>query len=259
MPTPIVAGNWKMHTSLDEARSLTQGVRRTVADISGVEVVLCPPFPYLLACSDILEGSGIHLGAQNMHFEEKGAFTGEVAPPMLAELCEFVIIGHSERRQHFAETDDAIARKVQAALAAGLSPILCVGETLEQRRAGQAEAVVGGQLQAALGAVEAPGGLAIAYEPVWAIGTGVAATPDIAAHIMGGPILAGLAALFGEHAALEVPLLYGGSVNPGNIQEFAAVPAVHGALVGGASLKTDDFAEIVRITAQAKGSGGQGQ
>lgn len=259
MPTPIVAGNWKMHTTLEEARNLTQGVVAKIAGVTGVEVVLCPPFPYLLACRDILHGSGIHLGAQNMHSEDKGAFTGEVAPSMLAELCEFVIIGHSERRQHFGETDAAIARKVQAALAAGLSPILCVGEALEQRRAGQAEAVVGAQLQAALEAVEAPGGLAIAYEPVWAIGTGVAATPDTAAHIMGGPILAGLAAIFGEHAALDVPLLYGGSVNPGNIAEFAAVPAVHGALVGGASLKADDFAEIVRITAQAKGSGGQGQ
>ena len=257
MPTPIVAGNWKMHTTLDEARALTRSVVEQVAGVPGVEVVLCPPFPYLLVCRDILNGSGVHLGAQNVHFEDKGAFTGEVAPPMLAELCEFVIIGHSERRQHFGETDEAIARKVQAALAAGLSPILCVGETLEQRRAGQAEAVVGAQLQAALEAVEAPGGLAIAYEPVWAIGTGVAATPDVAAHVMGGPILAGLAAIFGEHAALEVPLLYGGSVNPGNIAEFAAMPAVHGALVGGASLKADDFAEIVRITAQAKGGGGQ--
>ena len=259
MPTPIVAGNWKMHTTLSEARDLTQGVVEKLAGVSGVEVVLCPPFPYLLACRDLLGGSGIHLGAQNMHFEEKGAFTGEVAPPMLAELCEFVIIGHSERRQHFGETDAAIARKVQAALSVGLSPILCVGETLEQRCAGQAEAVVGAQLQAALEAVEAPGGLAIAYEPVWAIGTGVAATPDIAAHVMGGPILAGLAVAFGEHAALEVPLLYGGSVNPGNIEEFASVPAVHGALVGGASLKADDFAEIVRITARVKGSSGPGQ
>ena len=256
MPTPIVAGNWKMHTTLPEARDLAQSVRRQVEDIPGVEVVLCPPFPYLLACREALEGSGVHLGAQNLYHENKGAFTGEVAPPMLAELCEFVIIGHSERRQHFGETDEAIARKVHAALAVGLSPILCVGETLEQRRAGQAEAVVGAQLRAALDAVDAPAGLAIAYEPVWAIGTGVAATPDIAAHVMGGPILAGLAALFGEHAALEVPLLYGGSVNPGNVEEFAALPAVHGALVGGASLKADDFAEIVRITAQAKGSDG---
>ena len=259
MPTPIVAGNWKMHTTLAEARDLAKGVRRRLADLSDVEVVVCPPFPYLLACRDILEGSGIRLGAQNVYYEEKGAFTGEVAPPMLAELCEFVIIGHSERRQHFGESDEAVARKVQAALAAGLSPILCVGETLEQRRAGQAEAVVGAQLHAALEAVETSGGLAIAYEPVWAIGTGVAATPDIAAHIMGGPILAGLAAIFGEHAALDVPLLYGGSVNPGNIEEFAPLPAVHGALVGGASLKADDFAEIVRITARAKGSGGRGQ
>ena len=256
MPTPIVAGNWKMHTTLAEARDLAHGVRRQVADIPGVEVVLCPPFPYLLACREALQGSSIHVGAQNLYHEQKGAFTGEVAPPMLAELCEFVIIGHSERRQHFGETDDAVARKVQAALAAGLSPILCVGETLEQRRAGHAEAVVGAQLRAALDAVETPAGLAVAYEPVWAIGTGVAATPDVAAHVMGGPILAGLAALFGEHAALEVPLLYGGSVNPGNVAEFAAVPSVHGALVGGASLKADDFAQIVRVVARAKGSGG---
>ena len=259
MPTPIVAGNWKMHTTLDEALGLTLGLRRQLSDIFGVEVVVCPPFPYLLTCRDILDGSGIHLGAQNMYFEEKGAFTGEVAPPMLAELCEFVIIGHSERRQHFGETDASVARKVQAALAAGLSPILCVGETLEQRRAGQAETVVAAQIQAALHAVETPGTLAIAYEPVWAIGTGVAATPDVAAHIMGGPILGGLAAAFGSTSPWRSHCSTAAASTQATSRSSPLLPAVHGALVGGASLKADDFAEIVRITARVKGSGGRGQ
>ena len=254
MPQALVVGNWKMNTSMREAEELARELRRSLDGVQGVEVVLCPPFPYLVVVKECLDGSLLQVGAQNMYHEEKGAFTGEVSTTMLVELCEFVIIGHSERRQHFGETDEGVNRKVVVALDAGLSPILCVGETLEQRQAGEAEAVVGHQLQMALQGVQSPGSLAVAYEPVWAIGTGVPATPEIAGQVMGGAILGTLATLFGEHAAMEIPLLYGGSVSATNAESFVSEPFIHGALVGGASLRADEFAEIVRITARAKGN-----
>ncbi|MBF8294193.1 MAG: tpiA, partial [Bacteroidetes bacterium] len=191
------------------------------------------------------KGTSIHLGAQNMHYEEKGAYTGEVSPGMLAELCRYVILGHSERRQHFGETDDLVNRKVKAALKVGLRPILCVGERLEQRQAGNAEDVVVRQLRGALEGVSSIDTLAVAYEPVWAIGTGVAATGDAAEEIM-ATIRHTLAAVYGEAAAREVPLLYGGSVTPDNIAEYASRPDVNGALVGGASLNATAFVEIAR-------------
>ena len=252
MPAPLVAANWKMNTSLAEARELALAVRQGLDGLSGVEVVLCPPFPYLALIRDCLAGSPLRLGAQNMHHEAMGAFTGEVSPAMVAELCDFVILGHSEQRQHFAETDQAVGLKVAAAVAAGLRPILCVGETLEERQRGEAEAVVTRQLRAALEG-STPRGLAVAYEPVWAIGTGVAATPETAQEVMGGAILGTLAALLGEHEARNMPLLYGGSVTPANVEGFVAQPAVHGALVGGASLRAQEFCDIVRTTARVKG------
>jgi len=233
---------------------LASGVRRALGDDpNGVKTVLCPPFISLAAVKQALDGSDIALGAQNMHFEARGAFTGEVSPAMLAGLCQYVILGHSERRHIFGERDDLINRKVKAASAAGLQPILCVGETLEERKQGHADEVIGRQLRQGLAGVERCDGLVVAYEPVWAIGTGVPATPEIAQQVMGGVVLATLSALFGEHAALEVPLLYGGSVNPGNVAAFARQPAIHGALVGGASLVAEQFVEIVRATARAKG------
>jgi triosephosphate isomerase len=254
MPTPLVVANWKMHTTLQEARELALAVRKALAGgPQGVEVVLCPPFPYLALVREALQGSALRVGAQNMHYEAKGAFTGEVSPAMVAELCQFVILGHSERRQRFHESDETVQRKAKTAMAYGLRPILCVGETSEERQAGEAEAVVARQLRAALEGLPEPAGLAVAYEPVWAIGTGVAATPETAQEVMGGVILPALAGLFGEHEALDVPLLYGGSVSTANVEGFAAQPAVHGALVGGASLRASEFAEIVRATARAKG------
>jgi triosephosphate isomerase len=188
-----------------------------------------------------------------MNYQEKGAFTGEVAPNMVAELCDYVILGHSERRALYGETDESVNLKVEAALKAGLKPIICVGETLAQREAGTAESVVERQIIKALDGVDNAISLVIAYEPVWAIGTGVPATPELAVEIMGGVIQRNLIALYGEPAALAIPLLYGGSVTADSVQGFVEQACIHGALVGGASLKAEEFAQIVRTTAQVKG------
>ena len=251
MPKPLIAGNWKMNTSLAEASALADDIREAAEAISGVEILLCPPFTALAGVRDAVKGSSIKLGAQNMHHQPSGAFTGEISPTMLQGLCEYVILGHSERRQLFGEDDESINRKVQAAFQHGLRPILCVGETLDQREAGQAGAVVSQQLRAGLAGLIDITALVVAYEPVWAIGTGLAATPEIAAEMMGDVIADTLRSLFPD-AAGNTPLLYGGSVNPDNIAGFAALDSVHGALVGGASLQADQFVEIARLTAQAK-------
>ena len=188
-----------------------------------------------------------------MSEHEKGAFTGEVSPGMVAELCTHVILGHSERRALYGETDEAVNLKVDAALKAGLTPIICVGESLAQREAGAAEAVVERQLVKAIDGVETPGALIVAYEPVWAIGTGVPATPDLAAEIMGGVILRVLNDTYGESAASATPLLYGGSVTADSVRGFVEQECIHGALVGGAALRAEEFTQIVRITAEVKG------
>lgn len=250
MPTSLVAGNWKMNTTIHEATRLAAEIRDGFRAMSGTEVVLCPPFVSLQAVRDAVLGSPIKVGAQNMYFEAPGAYTGEIGPQMLQEICDYVILGHSERRQLFGENDDLINLKVKSAFAHGLRPILCVGETLEQREAGRAGTVVAQQLRGGLAGVIDITGLLIAYEPVWAIGTGLAATPETAAEIMGGTVQGSLTALFGE-AASEVPLLYGGSVNPSNVASFVAFECIHGALVGGASLRADQFLEIVQATAEA--------
>ena len=245
MPTPIVAGNWKMNTTLSEAVVLAAQMRDALDAVEGVEKVVCPPFISLMAVKGLLDGTSVKLGAQNMHYEEKGAYTGEVSPGMLAGICQYVILGHSERRQYFGESDELVNRKVHSALNTGLRPILCVGERLEQREAGRAEEVVTGQLRGGLEGVTSIETLAVAYEPVWAIGTGMAATGEIAEEIMGA-IRRTLTELYGDGAALEVPLLYGGSVTPDNVAEFAGQPNINGALVGGASLDAQRFVEIAR-------------
>lgn len=248
----LVVGNWKMHTTPESARRLAEELRRLLAEdpaLSAVEVAVCPPFVCLPGVREVLQGSRIRVGAQNLHPREEGAFTGEVSPRMLAGLCDFVILGHSERRRHFCETDAFINEKVRAALAHGLRPILCVGETLEERRAGRAEDVVEAQLRACLKGVEDGAGLAVAYEPVWAIGTGVPATPEEAGRMMREVVFGTLCALFGEHGAAEVPLLYGGSVTGENAPALAEQPFIHGALVGGASLRAEEFVRIVRAFA----------
>ncbi len=251
MRRPIIAGNWKMNTTVEEAQALAKALKIGLEATPGVEAVLCPPFISLAALRDILGNSTVALGAQNMHFQEKGAFTGEVSPLMLRTLCRYVILGHSERRQYFGETDDLINKKVKAALAHGLTPILCVGESLQQNEAGLAAQVIAAQVKAGLEGVDAVGGLVIAYEPVWAIGTGKAATSRQANDTI-GLIRKTVAGICGQNVAQGMRIQYGGSVTAANVAEFLSQPEIDGALVGGASLKADEFLSIVQQTAQIK-------
>ncbi len=252
MRKPFVAGNWKMYRNVAEARHLVSELVPGLQAISGVEKVLCPPFTALLAVSALLEGTDIGLGAQNMHWETAGAFTGEVSPPMVAEICKYVILGHSERRAYFGETDTTVNRKVQAALAHGLAPILCVGETLAEYDSGLTSQVVDRQVKWGLDSMEINDGsaLVIAYEPVWAIGTGKAATADGANAVITGVIRPALAELLGEPLAQAIRVLYGGSVKGDNAAEFFSQPDIDGALVGGASLKAGDFTQITQAAAR---------
>ncbi|MEW6031192.1 MAG: triose-phosphate isomerase [Chloroflexota bacterium] len=252
MRTPFVAGNWKMNKTVEEARALVFSMSIKLRDIAGVEKVLCPPFPALVAVSALLEGTDIGLGAQNMHWEEKGAFTGEVAPNMVAEFCNYVILGHSERRTYFGETDETVNKKVRAALEAGLIPIVCVGETLDEYESGRTEEVVARQTRAGLRAVDPANAarLVVAYEPVWAIGTGKASTGEAANAVVRDVIRSALAESFGEEIAQAIRVLYGGSVTAANAAEFFSQPEIDGALVGGASLKVDEFAAITQAAAR---------
>ena len=245
---PIVAGNWKMNTTLSEAQALAAALAEPLSNLGAVETVLCPPFISLATVGEAIAGRPVALGAQNCHYEAKGAFTGEVSPAMLADLgCRHVIVGHSERRTHFGETDELVARKIGAALAHGLTPIVCVGEDLAQNEAGQTEAVVGEQVRAALAgrSPEQVAGLVIAYEPIWAIGTGRAATAGDASATIGA-IRRMVAELAGPAAAEALRIQYGGSVTPANAAELFGQPEIDGALVGGASLKAEDFIAICR-------------
>ncbi len=251
MRLPIIAGNWKMNTTIEQAIELVQEMRGKLDKIEGVEKVLCPPFVSLGAADELLVGSSIKLGAQNMHFEEKGAYTGEVSPIMLAKLCEYVILGHSERRQYFGETDEIVNKKVKTALKSDLKPILCVGERLEENEAGKTEERVTQQVRIALAGIASPQGLVIAYEPVWAIGTGKAATGGQANQTI-GLIRHIMAQLYGKDFAQAMRIQYGGSVTSANIAEFVSQPEIDGALVGGASLKAAEFVSIVEQTARAK-------
>lgn len=251
MRTPIIAGNWKMHKTVAEAIDLAQGVCNAVKDISTVDVVLCPTFTALSAVKDIVEGTNVGLGAQNMYWEVQGAFTGEISPVMLAELCDYVILGHSERRQYFGETDEGVNKKIKAALAHSLIPIVCVGEDLSQNEAGETETFVGGQVKAAFDGLS-PDEAAIvivAYEPIWAIGTGKTADPIMANSIIKHSIRGVLADLYGDTVAEKIRVQYGGSVKPDNIAGFMAQPDIDGALVGGASLKVDSFLALVEGSA----------
>ncbi len=253
MRRPILAGNWKMNLTIAEATGFVRSIRRGLNDIKTVDRVLCPPFTALAAVKELLSATGIGLGAQNMHWEENGAYTGEIAPAMLQELCQYVILGHSERRALFGETDEGVNRKIKAALPLGLQPIVCVGETEAEYDAGRTAQVVSGQVRGCLEGLsdEQVARLVIAYEPVWAIGTGKAATPAGAGAVIGLTIRGTIAAIHGEATAQAVRVQYGGSVKPSNVAEFMAHPDIDGALVGGASLKPD-FVELVRIAAQTK-------
>ncbi|MEX2161782.1 MAG: triose-phosphate isomerase [Anaerolineales bacterium] len=246
--TPLVAGNWKMNKTTSEALRLVEEMLPGLQAVPAVEKLLCPPAPALMAVSVILDKTGVALGAQNLYWEQEGAFTGELSPAMVAEYCQYVILGHSERRALFHESDLDVHRKVLAALNVGLKPVLCVGETLEQNEAGRAAEVVSSQLRAALEGVQINSAerLVIAYEPVWAIGTGKAATPELTETLLRNVVRPTLAGLFGEEIAQGVRVLYGGSVNAANAAAFFAMPEIDGALVGGASLKAKDFIEITR-------------
>jgi len=252
MRVPMIAGNWKMNTTVSEAIELVREMRQGLDEIDNVDKVICPPFISLAAVKELIKGSSIKLGAQNIYFEEKGAYTGEISPLMLAELCEFVIVGHSERRQYFNETGDIINKKIQAALRAGLKPILCIGESFEENEAGRTEEVVTEQLNSSLAGIDSLASLIIAYEPVWAIGTGRAATGKQANKTIGF-IRQTISQKYGKRIAQGVRILYGGSVTADNIAEFINQPEIDGALVGGASLKATEFLSIVNQTSEIKG------
>ena len=248
MRTPLVAGNWKMNKTVSEARELVSVMSAKLGGISDVEKVVCPPFLAIPALAELLQGSGIGLGAQNLHWEAKGAFTGEVAPNMVKEFCQYVIIGHSERRTYFGETDESVNRKLHAAMKAGLIPIVCVGETLQQYEAGSTSEVVRRQISAGLAGIDAAASakIVVAYEPVWAIGTGKASSGENANFVHQQVIRPALSDLFGAENAAAIRVLYGGSVTGSNAAEFFGYPDIDGALVGGASLKADEFVAITK-------------
>jgi triosephosphate isomerase len=255
---PFVAGNWKMYKTVAEARHLVSELIPGLQVIAGVEKVLCPPYTDLLAVRALLEGTDIGLGAQDVHWEEQGAFTGAVSPAMVAELCQYVIIGHSERRQYFGETDETVNKKIKAALGHGLVPIMAFGETLDENQAGLTGEVLSRQLREGLSGLAADpalsvGGnipLVLAYEPVWAIGTGLAATGEAANALVASVIRPVISELFGPAFAQAVRVLYGGSVKASNAAEFFDQPEIDGALVGGASLKAQEFVGIVQAAAK---------
>lgn len=251
MRKPIIAGNWKMNMTSEECKKLIDELRPLVENAQ-CDVVVCPPFVDLPAAKEALKGSKIGLGAQNIHWAEKGAFTGEISALMLKELgVEYAIVGHSERRQFFGETDEGVNRRARAALAAGITPIICVGESLEQREGGETNAVVGGQTAAALCGMSAEEAenVVIAYEPIWAIGTGRTATSQQADETIA--VIRGMVKnLYGEAVASKIRIQYGGSMNPKNAAELMAMPNIDGGLIGGASLKALDFSQVVNYGAE---------
>ena len=252
MRKPFVAGNWKMNKTVAEARELVFEMSKQLREVAGVEKVLCPPFPSLVAISGLLEGTDIGLGAQNMHWEEKGAFTGEVSPGMVKEFCAYVILGHSERRAYFGETDESVNRKLIAAQKFDLTPIVCVGETLDQYESNRTSEVVARQTSLGLKDVDSrfASRIVVAYEPVWAIGTGKASTAENANSVVKDIIRPELALMYGNETAQAIRVLYGGSVTAANAAEYFGQPDIDGALVGGASLKLDEFIGIVKAAAR---------
>jgi triosephosphate isomerase len=251
MRNTLVAGNWKLHKTSAETAELITSIRENTKGITQVDIVVAPPFTALASAKKAIDSSNIGLAAQNLFWEEKGAFTGEIAPGMLVEIgCEWVIIGHSERRQYFGETDETVNRRIKAALKAGLKPIVCVGETLGVRESGKTEILLETQLSGAFDGIGADlfdDTIVIAYEPVWAIGTGKTATPQEAQKTHSF-IRSRLNETFGGKVGLNTRIIYGGSVKPENAEELIGQPDVDGALVGGASLKAGDFSDIIRAS-----------
>ena len=256
MRRPIIAGNWKMYKTASEAEELVKNLIPLVKSTLDVDIVVCPPFTALHSVSLVIgNNSSVELGAQDIHWEKEGAFTGEISPLMLADLkVKYVIIGHSERRQEFGETDEAVNQKVKAASAQGFIPIMCVGETLKERENGKTEEIVQRQIRAGLAGVkpEEVEKLVIAYEPIWAIGTGVAATPEAAEDVI-RYIRSVVGAQFSPEVARKIRIQYGGSVKPENIAEFMREPDIDGALVGGASLDAQTFAQIIKNSLTGEG------
>jgi triosephosphate isomerase (TIM) len=254
MRVPLLAGNWKMNKTIAEALAFVEAVKGPLAAIKGAESAICAPFIAIAPLADALKNTSIRLGAQDIYWEDSGAFTGEVSPLMLKGLCQYVIIGHSERRQYFGETDETVNKKIKAALAHDLTPIVCIGESLEQNRAGETESFVGAQVRAAFDGLSAEqmDHVVVAYEPIWAIGTGLAATADDANRIIGKAVRAVLTNLYGDDNAQRTRILYGGSMNTKNVDELMHQPEVDGGLVGGASLKAEDFVTLVQVSASAK-------
>jgi triosephosphate isomerase (TIM) len=252
MRKSLVAGNWKMNKTVEEARLLVSEMGRGLKEIQGVEKVLCPPFLSLVAVNALLQGTDIGLGAQNMHWEEKGAYTGEVSPSMVAEFCKYVIIGHSERRTYFGETDETVNKKILMAHKAGLTPIVCIGETLVEYEGGRTADVVRRQAREGLKgiAAEFAGKILVAYEPVWAIGTGRASSSENAESVHRDVVRNELELMFGSDVSQAIRILYGGSVTSANAAEFFSQPDIDGALVGGASLKADEFIKITQAAAR---------
>ncbi|MCB8942325.1 MAG: triose-phosphate isomerase [Ardenticatenaceae bacterium] len=250
MRKPIIAGNWKMNKTADQAVQFVREIRQGLNQIEAVDSAVCPPFMALPAVHDALQATRVGVGAQNMHYEESGAYTGECAPDMLTPYCQYVILGHSERRAYFGETDEGVNKKIKAALAHGLIPIVCVGESLAQNEAGETHSFVSGQVKAAFAGLTADQAAQciIAYEPIWAIGTGKSANAAQAGSIIGLTVRGTIADIFGEETAQKVRIQYGGSVNEKNIAEYMAHPDIDGALVGGASLKAS-FVELVKNAA----------
>lgn len=247
MRKPIIAGNWKMHKTLSEAKSFVKEVKTLVPSAEKVDAVVCSPALFLGQLVDEVKGTELKIGAQNMHFEEQGAFTGEVSPVALKDLgVQYVIIGHSERREMFNETDESVNRKVMAAFKHGLTPIVCVGESLEEREAGQTNALVGEQVKKALQGLDEAQvkQVVIAYEPIWAIGTGKSSSAEDANEVC-AHIRQVVADVFSNEAANSIRIQYGGSVKPANIKEYMAQPDIDGALVGGASLEAQSFLQLL--------------
>lgn len=255
MRVPIIAGNWKMNKTPAEALEFVNSLKDELSRLTQIERVVCPPYLAIPFVSKALKGTGIGVGAQDVHWKDSGAFTSSIAPNMLVGLAEYTIIGHSETRQYLGVTDVQVNKKTKAALANGLKPIVAIGETLEQNERGDTEAVCSSQLRAALEDItaEETQNIIIAYEPVWAIGTGKNATPEQAQDIIGNVVRQTLIELFGRDVAQTIRIQYGGSMNPANCGDLMKQPDIDGGLIGGASLKKDDFLALMRISIEAKG------
>lgn len=250
MRTYFIAGNWKMNKTFGEVNSLLSQLKKSVAGVSGIDIAVCPPYPYLSLAVDILKDTDVGVGAQNMAWERSGAFTGEVSPDMIKDVgCKYVILGHSERRQYFTENDELINKKIKLAIATDLLPIVCVGESLEQRENGETEQVVKSQIAGCLQGLEtdAVEKITLAYEPLWAIGTGKTATPEQAQQVH-QMLRNWIDTHYNREIAEAIRIQYGGSVKPDNAKELLSQKDIDGALVGGASLKADSFTEIIKST-----------